>query len=147
MLQKLFALIDLVKPFPVVHAHCDIPCGIYNPQDALQAAKTVLKMVQKMLPLAEEKDTTDHNNYIRMVMNKEAHAEKCKHELAVLWMDYFKEEHLEKVPELHETIWKAAKLCSYNKQHVDEAKAKELVEACEKVAALFEKVEGAPKKE
>lgn len=143
MLQKILSHIDRVLPFPTVSAHCDIPCGIYNPEDALQAAKTTLKMIQKINALPPE----DDNNRTRMILVKEEHARKCKHELLVLWTDYFKPEHLEKVPNLHESIWMAAKQVSKVKQSVDEAEAKKLIVQCEDIAKLFEIVEGAPKKE
>lgn len=150
MLQNILKKIDRIKPFPTVSAHCDIPCGIYNPDDALQAAKTMLKMVQKIKALTknESKMTIeDRNNVIRMVLVKEEHSRKCKHELLTLWTDYFKPEHLEKLPDLHEKVWKTAKLVSKVKQSLNEDAAKELVTACEGIGKMFEKVEGAPKKE
>ena len=121
-------------PSQVVYAHCDIPCGIYDPTASQTAAKTVLVMVQKLKALPED----DLNNKVRMIMNKEEHAGICKKELLILWTDYFKEEHLEKFPNLHETFWQAAKLCSYNKQHIEEEKAQELVAAVDKIADIFE---------
>ena len=75
---------------------------------------------------------------MRMIWTKEEHARKCKEELLILWTDYFKQEHLEKFPNLHDMFWKAAKLCSQNKQHVDEKLAQELVEAVNGIAQIFE---------
>lgn len=150
MFQKSLVLLNRIFHFSTVSAHCDIPCGIYNPDDALQAAKTMLKMIQKMTPLAEkgaEATAGDRNNFIRMSLIKEEHGRKCKHELLTLWTDYFKLEHLEKVPKLHEKVWLAAKQVSKVKQSVDEEAAKKLVEMVQEIADMFEKVEGAPKKE
>ena len=126
---------SLIKILPtrVVYAHCDIPCGIYDPHGAQLAAKTVLTMVQK----AKELPADDQNNLIRMVMVKEEHAEICKREILILWTDYFKSEHLEKFPELHDLVWKTAKLCSENKRHIDEVKAQELIESVDKIADIF----------
>lgn len=125
----------LIKLLPAetVFAHCDIPCGIYDPKPAQIAAATVLKMVQKI----EELDLKEGNDFVRMVMVKEEHAEKCKKEILILWTDYFKPEHLEKFPDLHELIWKTAKLCSKNKQSVDEVLANELIEAVDTIADIF----------
>lgn len=125
----------IIKLLPVntVYAHCDVPCGIYDPKAAQVAAQTVLKMVQKLKEYSED----DLNNKVRAIWTKEEHARRCKEELLILWTDYFKEEHLEKLPDLHTTFWKAAKLCSYNKQHIDEEKAQELVQAVDKVAGIF----------
>lgn len=131
----------LIKLFPTkpVFAHCDIPCGIYDPHTAKLAAKTVLTMVQKINQLPKENPTVnDRNSFVRMVMVKEEHAALCKKEVLILWTDYFKSEHLEKFPDLHDLVWKTTKLCSDNKRGVDEAKAQELVEAVDKIADIFE---------
>lgn len=135
---------DLVKlaikllPAKVVYAHCDIPCGIYDPHVAQLAAKTVLTMAQKINQLPKENPVVDdRNSFVRMVMVKEQHAELCKREVLILWTDYFKPEHLEKFPDLHELVWKTTKLCSDNKRAVDEAKAQELIESVDKIADIF----------
>lgn len=129
MLSKLFNLL----PTQIAYAHCDVPCGIYDPKSAQIAAETILKMVQKLNEYSED----DLNNRVRAIWTKEEHARKCKEELLILWTDYFKPEHLEKFPGLHDTFWKAAKLCSKVKQTVDEQAAKELVAAVSKIAEIF----------
>lgn len=124
----------------IAYAHCDIPCGIYDPHNAQLAAKTVAIMVEKIKGLPEGGEANDletKNSLIRMVHVKEEHAEICKREILILWTDYFKAEHLEKHPSLHEKVWKAAKLCSENKRHVDEEKAKELIQAVDEIADIF----------
>ncbi|MBI2599803.1 superoxide dismutase, Ni [Candidatus Daviesbacteria bacterium] len=133
-------LVSIIKLLPTrtVYAHCDIPCGIYDPHTAQLAAKTVLTMVQKINELPKENpQVTDRNNFVRMVKVKEEHAEICKREVLILWTDYFKSEHLEKFPNLHDLVWKTAKLCSENKRQVDEAKAQELIKAVDEVANIF----------
>jgi len=135
--------------FRPVYAHCDIPCGIYDPKPSQLAAQTVLKMVQKILSESlpehgtEDKIKQSVINYnhaiTRYTRVKEDHAEICKREILILWTDYFKPEHLEKFPDLHDLIWKTCKLCSDNKRGVDEAKAQELVEAVDKIADIFNK--------
>ena len=117
-----------------VHAHCDIPCGIYDPHAALLAARTVRTMVVKLqaLPAGDTR-----HSVARLVAVKEAHAQLCKQEILILWSDFFTEEDARRRPALHETVWKAVKLCSANKQSVDLAAAEQLGEACEAVAALF----------
>lgn len=130
-------LIGLLPTKPVF-AHCDIPCGIYDPHVAQLAAKTVLIMVQKIDQLPKENPAVnDRNSFVRMVSVKEQHAEICKREILILWTDYFKPEHLEKCPDLHDLVWKTTKLCSDNKRAVDEAKANELVEAVDKISDIF----------
>lgn len=130
-------------PKEIAYAHCDVPCGIYDPHQAQVAAGTVLKMVQKIKELEhpEKTDLQNHlnydNNLTRMIWTKEEHARICKNELFTLWADYFKPEHLEKFPDLHDKFWKAVKLVSKNKQAVDEGLANELVAAVDEIANMF----------
>jgi len=128
-------------PTRLIHAHCDIPCGIYDPHTAQLASQTVLRMVQKLKELQKpDKDEgwlEYKNSMTRMILTKEVHAETCKREVLILWTDYFKAEHLEKFPDLHDLVWKTTKLCSDNKRAVDEAKAQELVESVDKIAEIF----------
>lgn len=136
--MKLINFLIKLLPTKPIYAHCDIPCGIYDPHAAQLASQTVLKMVQKINELPKENPSvTDRNNFVRMVKVKEEHAELCKREVLILWTDYFKVEHLEKFPNLHDLVWKTTKLCSDNKRAVDEAKAQELIEAVNKVADIF----------
>jgi nickel superoxide dismutase len=134
-------------------AHCDVPCGVYDPASAALAAKTVAVLAKKIVdlplpaasaPAAEQK--AFENTITRMVQVKEENAQLCKKELLILWTDFFKPQHLELFPDLHTTFWNAAKLCSFNKQNVDVAKAEELQAACTKVADMFAKAQAAAKK-
>lgn len=128
----------LLKPTAVAYAHCDIPCGIYDPTPAKIAADTVAKMVEKINALpAGAADTATRNSIVRMVTVKEQHAEICKKELQVLWSDYFKPEHLEKYPKLHDMFWKALKLASKNKQNVDAQAATDLQGAVKEISDMF----------
>ncbi len=143
--SDMFAFLLRLLPTYRAYAHCDVPCGIYDPKAAQVAAATVLKMVQKIkeLTIPEchdiEAKIAYENTMTRLVWTKEEHAQKCKEELLILWTDYFKPEHLTKFPNLHETFWKATKLCSKNKQNVEEQAAKDLVAAVDEIADMFEK--------
>lgn len=131
-----------ILPLRIAYAHCDVPCGIYDPKPAQIAAFTVLKMVQKIKEIEASSETQgelqERNSFVRMVLTKEEHARKCKEEILVLWTDYFKPEHFEKFPDLHDIIWRTSKLCSQNKQNIDEKLAQELVEAVNKIVQIFE---------
>src|SRR3990167_3636581 len=123
-------LLDKVFIPSPVFAHCDVPCGIYDPRQAQIAAETVAKMVEKIEGLPKENPTVaDRNLFVRAVLTKEEHARKCKEELLILWTDFFKPEHLEMFGDLHDKFWQATKLCSKNKQSVDMKAAQELVAA------------------
>ena len=138
-LSKLFGLNEL----PVAEAHCDGPCGVYDPASARIAAEAVRSMTKKILDLTppEPGDTQAVASYLntvgRYVAIKEEQAELAKHELLVLWTDYFKPVHLEAYPDLHEVFWSAAKACSETKQHVSVEAADELMDACEKIHNMF----------
>lgn len=145
--HTIFSLADKIAPMKIAHAHCDIPCGIYTPEPAKTAADTVIKMVEKIQALDQNAgDFETRNSFVRMVATKEAHAQKCKEELLILWTDYFKPEHLAMFPDLHDAFWKAAKLCSKNKQHIDMEAASALRQAVEEIAGMFMRAEEAKKK-
>lgn len=130
---------DIIK----AHAHCDGPCGVYDPANARIAAEAVLSMTKKLLDLnvpdTRDNDAFAHylNTFSRYVAIKEEEAEKTKREILILWTDYFKEEHLEKHPNLHEIVWKATKLSSACKHDITLEKAQELLEAVEEIHNIF----------
>ncbi|MGK7929273.1 MAG: superoxide dismutase, Ni [Spirulina sp.] len=143
MLNTLISQVKNWFPAEEVQAHCDGPCGVYDPSSARITAEAVLSMTQKLIAL-ELPDASDknaviayNNTFSRYVAIKEEQAHKTKEDLLVLWTDYFKPVHLEKFPDLHDTFWKAAKLCSSCKVEVSEAHAKELVETVEKIHNMF----------
>lgn len=144
ILRQAVSAIVRALPSEKGYAHCDIPCGIYDPITAKIAAQTVQKMVMRIQAL-QKPDAGDsgdawatyENTLGRYVAVKEEHAQTCKKELSILWGDYFRPEHVEKYPDLHDTFWKAAKLCGANKQRVDLDASKELVATVDKVAEIF----------
>lgn len=147
MLALLLRKIDKVFVPQMALAHCDVPCGIYDPRPAQIAAETVRKMVEKIEALPKENPTVaDRNLFVRAVLTKEEHARKCKEELFILWADFFKPEHIETFPNLHETFWKAVKLCSKNKQDVSAEAADELIKAVDEISGMFAKAKDAAKK-
>lgn len=144
--MNILRIIDKFFPPQIACAHCDVPCGIYDPKEAQIAAATVAKMVEKIESAAKSNlSLNDRNLIVRSIATKEVHAQKCKEELLILWTDFFKPEHLEMFPRLHETFWKAAKLCSQNKQNVDAKTASDLVATVDEIAEMFNKVKAAAK--
>ena len=122
-----------------VLAHCDIPCGIYDPNDAIQAAQTVIRMTELLegLDFSAGPSPSLGNSMARFVNAKEVHAKKAKDDILIIWTDYFKPEHLDKYPDLHEKVWNACKLGSFVKVNVDLAKAKEFKAALEEIGEIF----------
>lgn len=135
-MSRMLARLDQFRPAPVASAHCDGPCGVYDPASARIAAEAVLSMARKLSDL----DLSHHdaqNTYSRFVAIKEQQAEIVKHELAVLWGDYFKPEHLAAYPELHAIFWKALKAASAAKQSVSVEAATELLSEIEGIHGIF----------
>ena len=118
-------------------AHCDIPCGIYDPVSAKIAAQTVQKMVLRMQALEAGDDMAAYANTMsRYVAVKEEHAEICKRELRILWADYA----WPNMPEgfdLHGSFNAALKLAGRCRQTVDMAACEELVASVDSIAAAF----------
>ena len=139
--MKLLTTFRRWLPVHIAEAHCDIPCGIYDPIAAKIAAQTVLKMVMRIQALGDGDSVADRaaraNSGSRYITVKEEHAELVKHEVDILWHDYFKPEHLDKYPDLHTTVWEATKLASTNKQNVDLDAAKQLVASVDRIAEIF----------
>ncbi|HLZ72233.1 MAG TPA: superoxide dismutase, Ni [Dehalococcoidia bacterium] len=143
VLDRALRLADRVRAPREAHAHCDIPCGIYDPHMAQVAALTVVRMVQliEALPAPAGGDKAAMDTYGMQVSRytavKEEHAKICEHELVILWSDYFKPEHVEKHPNLHDTFWKATKLTSTVKQAVNMDASQQLLAACQQIAEIF----------
>ena len=129
-------------------AHCDGPCGVYDPAAARIAAEAVLSMTKKLIAL-ECPDPRDKaaftaylNSFSRYDAIKEEQARIAKTELLILWTDYFKAPHLEKFPQLHDLFWRAAKLCSSCKVEVNLSHAEELMECIKEVHSIFWSTKG-----
>ncbi len=127
-----------LAPRTVAYAHCDIPCGIYDPHGAELAARTVARMVELIGQLpAGSAETADRQKFVRYVKVKEDHAELVKREVQVIWSDYFKPEHLEKHPDLHAKVWNILKLAGKNKQSIDAQAAADLEAAVKEFGQIF----------
>jgi len=144
MLYKIFQLLDKIWPANVAYAHCDIPCGIYDPHHAQLAAHTVIRMVNligELPPIKPEMTVEQRQEALhklnRYIATKEQHAEIVKHEVRIIWGDYFKPEHLQKFPELHELVWKIMKLASKARQEINLQASEELLENVNKFAEIF----------
>ena len=132
------------------HAHCDVPCGIYDPHQSQVAALTILRMNQLIrdLPKPDAHAPADevevHDAKLgRYIASKEEHAEMCKRELRILWGDYFNPTHLEQHPDVHTLFWNAMKLASRTRQEVDLAAAEQLLATTQQIAELFWETKGA----
>jgi nickel superoxide dismutase len=116
-----------------VSAHCDLPCGVYDPAQARIEAQSVKAIIEKF------HDSSDEAFRTRCVLIKEERAELVKHHLWVLWTDYFKPPHFEKYPQLHTLVNDATKLAgaSGTKGELDAGKADELLAKIDEIAEIF----------
>ena len=133
-------LTSILKPVHI-YAHCDIPCGIYDPIAAKIAAQTVLKMVVKMEALDLSGGVTkveQPNGIARLIRVKEDHAEIVRNEIDILWHDYFKPEHLEKFPNIHDLFWTATKKAGEAKKTEDPTVGEELLKLIDQIEEVFE---------
>ena len=128
MLNSIFRAL---QPRTTAYAHCDLPCGVYDPSQARLEAESVKACMEKYHA------SDDPEFRARAVSIKEERSHMVKEHLWVLWTDYFKPDHLATFPDLHDTFWKAAKLCSACKVNIDQAKAEELMAAVEKIHGMF----------
>jgi nickel superoxide dismutase len=129
--DRLLSMLDHVVPPRPVHAHCDLPCGIYDPAQARIEAESVKACMEKF------NGSDDDVFKERAVGIKEERAELVKHHLWVLWTDYFKPEHLEKHPQLHDMFWKATKSAGESKKTNDPAVADKLLAQIAEIDKLF----------
>ena len=137
MFHKLLTKLDEKFHFEQAQAHCDIPCGIYDPSTAQIAALTVVRMMDLMADLAsgEEKGNVDfHNSMERYITVKEEHAEKAKSEIRVIWGDYFKKD---KHPNADELVHKIMQLGSKVRQTADREAGLAFVAAINEFAEIF----------
>ena len=150
MVRSSLRLLDRLSPPQKVHAHCDIPCGIYDPHLAQIAAHTVIRMNQLIGDLSApgpdasaEERAKYANSFSRYITVKEEHAELAKHEVRIIWGDYFKPEHLAGHAQLHDVVWNIMKLGSKCRQNVDMQAAQDLLSEVQKFAEAFWDTKGA----
>jgi len=144
-MYRVLEYIDRKLNFTRAKAHCDVPCGIYDPSAALIDALTVVRMVdliKEHLEKSAVQDAEFYNRLTRLITAKEDHAEKVKHEIRVIWGDFIKHEHVEKFPEIHPLVHEIMQLGSKDKQGVDRENAVKLVERVNRFAEIFWEIKG-----
>ena len=141
---------DAVHPPHPVYAHCDIPCGIYDPHEAQISALTVLRMDQLIAEIpapAADAKPEDRAAYVsklaRYTSVKESHSERVKAEVRVIWGDYFTPDHAKQFPHIHDLTWKILKQASKTRQGTALADAQELVKLVQEFSEVFWQSKGA----
>ena len=131
ILTGITSLVDRIRPPARVYAHCDLPCGVYDPAQARIEAQSVKGCQEKF------QGSDDEVFRQRAVQIKEERADLVKHHLWVLWTDYFKPEHLEKYPELHQLFWDATKAAGAAKKSLDPADGQKLLDLIAEIDKIF----------
>jgi nickel superoxide dismutase len=128
----------LLTPRAVVSAHCDLPCGVYDPAQARIEAQSVKAMQEKYLA---NEDPVFRDRAVGIINKR---ATLCKNHLAVLWHDYFKAEHFERYPQLHMLINNTIKQASGTgaKQKIDPAEGQKLLDGIDEIATIFWETKG-----
>ena len=126
-------LTRLLEPKTVARAHCDLPCGVYDPAQARIEAESIKGIDEKY------QQNPDPEFRTRALIIKEQRSELVKHHLWVLWTDYFKPPHFEKYPNLHQLFNEATKLAgaSGTKGNADPATADQLLAKIDEISKIF----------
>ena len=121
------------RPTIVASAHCDLPCGVYDPAQARIEAESVLAIQKKYA------DSDDSEFRTRAIIIKEQRSQLVKEHLWVLWTDYFKPPMVEAHPEIHDLVWRATKAAGGGgtKGSMDPASGQELLDLIDQIAAIF----------
>jgi nickel superoxide dismutase len=131
LIDRALTILDMVSAPTTASAHCDLPCGVYDPAQAKLEAQSV-KACQEKYAASDDQDFK-----VRAILIKEERADLVKHHLWVLWTDYFKPEHLAAHPELHDLIWKATKTAGEAKKTNDPAVGQSLLDQIDVIAEIF----------
>ncbi len=141
---------DAVHPPRTVYAHCDIPCGIYDPHEAQISALTVIRMDQLIAELAapaadaKPEDRAAYTSKLaRYTAVKESHSERVKSEVRVIWGDYITADHVKQFPQIHDLTFRILKQASKARQGTNLADAQDLLKLVQEFADLFWQTKGA----
>ncbi len=134
MLSRLFDVVNPFRPLRTVRAHCDIPCGIYDPEQARIEAESCYGIIQKY------HDSDDPVFRDRCMFVKEERAELAKNHVSVLWTDWYKPDKMG--TEMHETFKRAVVCCSNVKRSMDLTEAQKLIEAIDEIDDFWKRNNG-----
>lgn len=131
IVTRLCQLSDALSSPKKVSAHCDLPCGVYDPAQARVEAESVKAIMEKYAA------SDDPYFKERAIVIKEERAAEVNKHLDILWYQYFQPAHLESYPQLHDTFWKAKKATSQAKRVNDVAVAQGLLDSIAEIDRIF----------
>lgn len=131
-----------ILPTQIAYAHCDIPCGIYDPFRAQQAAHTIIRMTEFLSSVKRDDETKAEHDIARLTRVKEKHADILEEELDTLQNDYFKDEHFKAYPKLTELFLTTIKSSTKARQNIDMEAAEAVLVGVMEIAEIFFKTKG-----
>ncbi len=135
-------VLDKIKSQNIAFAHCDIPCGIYDPHNAQLAAHTIIRMTQFLQEIKREDETKAEHDVARVTHVKEEHSNLLEEELFTLRHDYFKDEQLKEYPNLQDLFYSALKSAAKARTGIDMESAKQTLESVMQIAEIFYESKG-----
>ena len=135
--MKFLKLLTKLLPEEKAYAHCDIPCGIYDPYVMQRAAHTILRMTQLLADAKTEDGKKMAHDIARMTHVKEEHVDLLEEELETLRNDYFKEEHFKEYPSLNNLFIKTLKASSKARQEINLEATNEILFGAQEIAEIF----------
>jgi nickel superoxide dismutase len=126
-----------ILPEKIAFAHCDIPCGIYDPYVMQRAAHTILRMTQLLTELEDNSSKEKAHTVARITLVKEEHTDLLEEELETLRNDYFKEEHFKTYPNLESLFKTVLKVVSKARQEINMEAAQETLSMVQEIAEIF----------
>lgn len=141
-MRKIISHFAKFLPLQTAFAHCDIPCGIYDPHNAQMAAHTVIRMTQFLEDVKREDEIKAEHDIARITRVKEKHSNLIEEELETLRNDYFKEEHFKEYSNLDSLFMEALKASSKARQGISLESAKLSLSKIMEIAEIFFKTKG-----
>lgn len=138
-IASILRFVDRLCPPRQASAHCDLPCGVYDPAQArieAESVKAIQERYQDADKMKSAAETVDDYR-TRCLAIKEERANLVKEHLWVLWTDYFKPEHKERYPQLHDLFWDATKEAGLSKKSQDPAQGQKLLDAIGQIDTIF----------
>lgn len=138
-MHALIKKLDSIFNIPAAGAHCDIPCKIYDPFTAQMAALSVIRFLDLIAELEQKSDLTlaEQATFVRLMNEKEVHAEKVKEEVRIIWGDYFKSPQLDQFPNTHDLVHRIMLAASACKQHIEKERGDTLLNLVNEFAESF----------
>lgn len=139
LIHKMTGWYDKIAGVQTAAAHCDIPCKIYDPVSAQLAALSVIRFMDLINELGNKDSLSlaDQAQLSRLIAEKETHAEKAKHEVRIIWGDYFKQPQFDQFPDINTLVHNIMLTGSACKQGVERDKGEKLLTLINEFADAF----------